>query len=387
MDDFLHMARKQCPVDNYTYDLLAGIGYEPFRMIDLGKDKAPELPFMSYQGERDDDAHDEDLGRFSQELFDGNGYRGIVADTFTAYISDINDVLPDDSYRISRAVISARFAGDNNETARSCFTNLAVKDYQENGMTKELHDDLSAACVFMNCSIDSLAEHDFEGMVSSFMEVSDKELPVTEKAYYEFAKCHDLIGSIPYYQSEDAIFDSDHRISQAGVNEVRYRRAQEDFYEMNLNQYDGIMENVFKELAHYPDDDMTYDTEELRDIITDETRARLDRILDFDSDTGKRRLYEVFDELKLTTEQLPPGESYLYDDLKELLSEYGYDEFMDRDDNMDLYVADRDLPYYHGEQDRTVKAPVVHEAETRIGDRVVDDSSIRYDDGDYQAEF
>ena len=85
-------------------------------------------------------------------------------------------MLPDDSYKVSRAVISARFVGDNNELARSYFTNLAVKNYQENGMTKELQDDLRAACVFMNCSIDSLAEHDFEGMVSSFMEVDNKGL-------------------------------------------------------------------------------------------------------------------------------------------------------------------------------------------------------------------
>lgn len=392
VDDFLHTTRKQCPVDNYTYDLLSGIGYEPFRMVDMGKDKAPVLPFMSYQGERSDDAYGTDLSGFSQELFDNDNYRGIVADAFTAYISDINDVLPDDSYKVSRAVISARFVGDNNELARSYFTNLAVKDYQENGMTKELQDDLRAACVFMNCSIDSLAEHDFEGMVSSFMEVDNKELPVTEKAYYEFAKCHDLIGSIPYHQSEEAVFDSDRRISQSDINEVRYRRAQEDFYETNLNQYDGIMENVFKELAHYADDDMTYDTEELKDIITDETQARLDRILDFGSDAGKRRLYEVFDELKLTTDQLPPGESYLYEDLQEQLSEYGYDEFASRDERANLYVADKDLPYYPGAQDGMAKElagikPVTTELETWIGDRVVDDGNIRYDEGSYQPEL
>lgn len=392
VDDLMHASPKLSPVDVYTSDVLASMGYEPFRFIDMGKEREPVLPLVDVRAEREEPVV---FGELDTAHLQESVQKAL--DSYCAWLSGME---AECAFPYANMVITDRtmveVCGGNclEEADRSVISREVGSRYWVYGMSGDMLDDLEAAYVLANCDTRDIDNLDAASAVQGFLEANVKDSPFDERLWPELAKHSELMQRFGFQQLEPSAMG----LSMHELLDVRLNRAIGDNQEVRLNQYGKILETAIEKRDRYDEEDM-------RDALSDEVDARIDCIMNFDSPAGKERLREVFDETSLALLHLRSGgekaiqtafdtdghePKYLHDETLERLSNLGFEDFADRMDSkgmlLDLYVSDEDLGFYPDKQAEDEKAEVFVKPSV-AGERVVDDSSIDYGDSEDQMQL
>lgn len=393
VDAFLHTSGKRCPVDSYCYELLAGMGYEPFRFVDVPSVKGfekedPVLPLMPYDGNQVG-------GEFNRES-------GLLEESL-----DVLHALQDGGdrsrpYPISSAVLEGRFyvgkvSGkssmryDVQMDASEAFAERYRKweDMSIHGFVSDgghdadkfkalMERDLEVAAVFANMDLSSVSE--FKGIpaisddvvrsgVSDFVHSKQRISPLEERYHNLVANVVNLPmygdSVMPYSIRNDKGDESFIRCTLMDVVNVR---AGHEACNMGVGreQYnDKLMNMVLEHVGKLPDEPW----DEWSDEAVDYVNGRIDMMVR--KDPYSRTSLALFDDISTATLVLSnedeafaySGQDMLPDaDLHERLSRLCPEKDPSVELHEDLYVKDEDLafmqPVYDELKHKSAEVPV-----------------------------
>lgn len=411
VDAFLHTSNKRCPVDNTCYELLAGIGYEPFRFVDLPsvegfKDKDPVLPLMFYDGQQVG-------GEYK------HGAR-LLEDSIDVLhiLQDSHDGLS--HYPISSAVLEGRFqigkiSGESSmrydvqmdvsevfaERYRK-WEDMSIHGFMSDGghdadkFKALMERDLEVAAVFANMDLSGVNE--FKGIpaisddvvesgVLDFVRSTQRISPLEERYHSLVANVVNLpmYGNsvMPYSTRNDRGDESSVRCTLMDVTNIRVGHAACNMGVGREQYNDKLMNMVLKHVGKLPDEPW----DERSDEAVDYVNGRIDMMVRRDPDS--RASLALFDDISMATLVLSnEDEAFAYSGNDMLPDEYLHERLFrlcpEKDPSVelheDLYVKDENLkfmqPVYDRLKPKSVEVPV-HDAQDV---RQVDVSSLE-DDG------
>lgn len=394
VDAFLHTSNKRCPVDNTCYELLAGIGYEPFRFVDLPsvegfKDKDPVLPLMSYDGQQVGSEYRRYEARLLEDSID-----------VLHILQNSSDGLP--HYPISSAVLEGRFqvgkiSGESSMRydvqmdASEAFAERYHKweDMSIHGSVSDgghdadkfkalMERDLEVAAVFANMDLSGVNE--FKGIpavpddvvksgVSDFVSSKQRISPLEERYHSLVANVVNLPmygdSVMPYSTRNDRGDESSVRCTLMDVTNIRVGHAACNIGVGREQYNDKLMNMVLKHVGKLPDEPW----DEWSDEAVDYVNGRIDMMIR--RDPGSRASLALFDDVSMATLVLSnedeafaySGQDMLPDaDLHERLSRLCPEKDPSVELHEDLYVKDEDLafmqPVYGGLKHKSAEVPV-----------------------------